>query len=501
MLFHSLEFIFLFLPVTLAGFYWSRSSLGQSATIFWLILASGCFYAWWDPLYLALLFVSLLMNYGLGTLVGKPSVSRNLRKWILRGGIVFNLGVLGYFKYANFLFDNINALFASGFHLEKIILPLGISFFTFQKIAFLVDMYHDEREQYPFADYVLFVLFFPQLIAGPIVHHKEIIPQIASETRKQEFQWENLVVGIAIFSIGAFKKVQLADRLIPFSSPAFTAATQGKHLSLIEAWVDVSAYTLQIYFDFSGYSDMAIGLGKMFGIRLPVNFNSPYKAENIIDFWRRWHITLSRFLRDYLYIPLGGNRHGKFRRYQNLIITMALGGLWHGASWNFLIWGLLHGSYLAVNHGWRTLTERLPTVNGPAKTVLRLSACALTLAAVMVGWVFFRAETFHGALSVLKSMSSPHAWAAPHALETNLPRAFRHIVCFAAIVFLMPNTQEWMASFNPALQDSSQPRNWSLKIPAWKPTWVTAVSLGILMAMALLYRVVGSTSEFLYFQF
>ena len=353
MLFNSEIFLFLFLPLTLLVFYLLGHFGKIKLALASLVIASLLYYGWWKPIYLPLILGSMTVNYGLGYLIQKLQRSGATGKATLVVGIVFNLGLLGYFKYANFFVDNLNALSGDDWKLAPILLPLAISFFTFQQIAYLVDVHQKKAQEVDLLRYALFVTFFPQLIAGPIVHHSEMMPQFANKNIGR-FQLANLITGGMIFAIGLFKKVVLADNIAPYATAVFNASAEGNSVPFVDAWTGVLAYTFQIYFDFSGYSDMAIGLGRMVGICLPLNFNSPYKATGIIDFWRRWHMTLSRFLRDYLYIPLGGNRMGPSRRYVNMITVMLLGGLWHGAGWNFVIWGALHGVYLGVNHAWRS---------------------------------------------------------------------------------------------------------------------------------------------------
>lgn len=363
MLFSSPEFIYLYLPIVLLGFFWlAKWSHRIAAT--WLTAASLFFYGWWNPAYLGLLMASIFFNYSMGVVLARESMRPpdSRRRFLLVFGIAANLLLLGYFKYANFFLDSTNAVIGTTWDAGEIILPLGISFFTFTQIAFLVDAWRGLAKEFNFIHYGLFVTYFPHLIAGPVLHHKEMMPQFGqSETYR--LQWENIAVGLTIFAIGLFKKIVLADGVAPYASPVFDAAHAGETLTFLEAWGGVLAYTLQLYFDFSGYSDMAIGASRLFGVRLPLNFNSPYQALNIIDFWRRWHMTLSRFLRDYLYFALGGNRHGKSRRYVNLLVTMLLGGLWHGAGWTFVVWGGLHGLYLVINHAWSGVKQRfgLPT--------------------------------------------------------------------------------------------------------------------------------------------
>ncbi len=305
MLFNSFEFLFLFLPLTLVGFFLS-SRIGRETGILWLVAASLFFYGWWNPVYLWLIVGSTLGNYLIGARIGAAladSHRRQARFWLVLG-VSANLALLGWFKYAHFFLDTINQFSGSEFTLPAIVLPLAISFFTFQQIAYLVDTWRGIQPEHRLSHYLLFVTFFPQLIAGPIVHHKEMLPQFLT-TGETATRWSDLAVGLTIFALGLFKKAVLADGIAPYATPVFDAAARGETLTLLQAWGGALAYTLQLYFDFSGYSDMAIGAARMFGIRLPLNFHSPYKATSIVEFWRRWHMTLSRFLRDYLYIPLG----------------------------------------------------------------------------------------------------------------------------------------------------------------------------------------------------
>lgn len=336
----------------------------------------------------------MLINYLIGTNLGRSDSGYLKNKYLnqkilLTIGVVFNLGLLGFFKYANFFIENVNALGAE-FELPNIVLPLAISFFTFQQIAYLVDSYRHEMREYKFLNYALFVTFFPQLIAGPIVHHKEMMPQFASRWNLVK-NYKNIGLGLFIFSVGLFKKVAIADLFSGWATLGFDNSTE---LGFFDAWVTSLSYTFQLYFDFSGYTDMAIGAALLFNIRLPINFNSPYKATDIQDFWRRWHMTLSRFLRDYLYIPLGGNRFGSSRTYINLFLTFLLGGFWHGASWMFVIWGALHGLALIVHRLWSQLGIVLPA----------LLAWFITFNFVNITWVFFRAENIESAVRVLRGM-------------------------------------------------------------------------------------------------
>ena len=335
----------------------------------------------------------------------------------MAAAVALNLAVLGVFKYSYFAVTNLNAAFGTDFALGSIILPLGISFFTFEQISFLVDVRRGQTRPSLFVHYALFVSFFPRLVAGPIIRYNEVAPQFAAPRPAHAFA-DDLAVGLTMFFIGLLKKAVLADGVAPYASPVFTAAEHGEAVDLLMAWGGALAYTCQLYFDFSGYSDMAIGAARCFGIRFPMNFDSPYKATSIIEFWRRWHITLSRFLRDYLYFSLGGNRRGPVRRYLNLLITMLLGGLWHGANWTFIVWGVLHGIYLMINHAWLAVAAR-----SPALTRFRNSRSGavfgviLTFLAVVVAWVFFRAPSFAGAFNLLAGMAGLHGIVIPSGLE------------------------------------------------------------------------------------
>lgn len=519
MLFNSYEFILGFLPVTVLLFYIIGGRGRHKLALFWLVLASLFFYGWWNYSYLGLILSSMLANYLLGYWLGK-SASPRRRRTILTGGIVFNLGLLGYYKYTNFFVDNIDYLLGTNFHLETIVLPLAISFFTFQQIAYLVDAWRGETHEYRFLHYCLFVTFFPQLIAGPIVHHKEMLPQFAVQ-KIFVFKPQDFAVGISIFIIGLFKKVILADNLAAYATPVFFAADHHEALTFFAAWGGALAYTFQLYFDFSGYSDMAIGLARLFGIRLPINFDSPYKAVNIIDFWRRWHITLSRFLRDYLYVPLGGKQRGTVRRYENLLITMLLGGLWHGAGWNFVIWGGLHGFYLIVNHGFHGLKNWFGW-RGRSGVLGIWCGRLITFLAVVVSWVFFRAETLDGALAMLAGMVGLNGFVLPASYQFLLgplgavlaatgwkfvseinyfwgSSQLLWLVVATFIVWRLPNTQEFFARFAPAVSVPGTPLAERRPGLLWRPTMVAALSVGIMATASLLS--LNSVSEFLYFQF
>jgi len=498
MLFSSYTFLFQFLPAVALAFAAARRH-SPRAGIMVLVGASLFFYGAWRPVYLLLLVASVAVNFSLGLLMEDPLRRRRIGAL----GVALNLSLLCYFKYTNFIFDSINMLTGAPLPFINIVLPLGISFFTFQQIAYLVDVMRGVKVERDIVSYTLFVSFFPHLIAGPLVHHAEMIPQFK---RGRTSRSAVLAArGLAIFASGLFKKVVIADNLAQFVSPVFAHLDAGGGVTAPWAWLATSAYTFQIYFDFSGYSDMAVGLALLFGIRLPVNFRSPYKATSIIEFWRRWHITLSRFLRDYLYIPLGGNRLGEQRRYLNLMVTMLLGGLWHGAGWNFLIWGGLHGLYLCVNHlwqAWRGAGAKFATV--PAKAL----SWAITFFAVVFAWVFFRAKTAAGAWQMLGglfgSAAGSSAYASPGILRLmDLPILVGEerllligggaVVLALAIALSLPNVPQLFGyrEYRRAPEPAGSLR--------WRPNlaWAT------LSAFALAISLFGMWQrlEFLYFQF
>jgi D-alanyl-lipoteichoic acid acyltransferase DltB (MBOAT superfamily) len=407
------------------------------------------------------------------------------------------------FKYAGFFAQIGAALFGSAPNVGSVFLPLGISFFTFTQIAFLVDAYQGRVRELNFVHYLLFVTYFPHLIAGPILHHSQMMPQFA-EWRTYRIDWTNIAAGLTVFIIGLAKKVIIADTFATIATPIFSAAQQGLHPPLFEAWAGALAYTIQLYFDFSGYSDMAIGLSLFFNVKLPLNFNSPYKARNIIDFWRRWHMTLSAFLRDYLYIPLGGNRKGKVRRYINLMITMLLGGLWHGAGWTFVVWGGLHGIYLVVNHAFVALRRRLGWHEGRFGRLGAGAATMLTFVSVVVAWVFFRAESFSAASDLLHGMAGAFG-VERGGLAFSVPgipkRDVAMIMPALAMLWLLPNTQEFMHSVTITTDSVARPKGLSCSI-VWNPMrWWAWASAGILLAYLLWALSPARVSEFLYYQF
>jgi D-alanyl-lipoteichoic acid acyltransferase DltB (MBOAT superfamily) len=422
MLFNSYSFVFGFLPVVLAGFYLLGARRREWALL-WLTAASLLFYAWWRPINVLLIAPSILINYGLARALERTGEVRPvLGRMILFGGIVFNLCFLGYFKYLNFFAGALNDAFGSGFVLTQLILPLGISFITFQKIAFLVDVHGGRVSRFSLADYGLFVLFFPQLIAGPIVHYREMMPQF--RTAPCRFDAENVAVGLSLFFFGLAKKLVLADPLSHLVAPLYGNAAAGVPQSMTEAWLAAIGFTLQIYFDFSGYSDMALGLARFFGIKLPVNFNSPLKATSIIDFWLRWHVSLTRFLTAYIYNPLTltltrrrlakgkpifGGRNTSAGAFLSLLamptlLTMLVSGIWHGAGYTYVLWGLLHGTLLCINHAWRLIR---PRIWPDAKLYNRRMApfgFVLTFVSVVAAMVLFRAASPGAALLLWKGM-------------------------------------------------------------------------------------------------
>ena len=392
MLFNSFIFIFLFLPFVFLLYYLLNQYKLYKIAIVLLVFSSLFFYAWWKPEYLPIIIISLFFNYIIGFYLSKKKICQSLKKYILIFGIMSNVSLLIYFKYTDFLLFNFNFLFGTHFSLPHLTLPLAISFFTFQQIAYLVDSYRGQTKEYDFLNYSLFVTFFPQLIAGPIVHHKEMMPQFQN-INNTTLQFSNIILGIFIFTMGLFKKVMIADTFSKWATQGFDVAEK---LNFFEAWCTSLSYTFQLYYDFSGYTDMAIGTALLFNIRLPFNFNSPYKAVNIQDFWRRWHITLSRFLRDYIYIPLGGNRDTEIKVYRNIIITFLIGGIWHGAGWTFLIWGLLHGIALVIHRIWSSFHIKLHTI----------FAWFITFMFINFTWIFFRAKSWNDAQKVLDGMTS-----------------------------------------------------------------------------------------------
>lgn len=510
MLFNSYAFIFGYLPVTIVGFFLLARDSHRLAAM-WLAVASLFFYGWWDPVFVVLIMASIVVNYGFGYAIGHARLkSEKKAKTALTFAVITNVALLVYFKYANFFIANLSQLTGAELMVVNVVLPLGISFFTFTQIAFLVDVYRGIAREYSFIHYVLFVTYFPHLIAGPVLHHKQMMPQF-EHTETYRINLDNINVGLTIFIIGLAKKVLLADQFALYANPVFDVVAHGGEPKLIEAWIGALAYTLQLYFDFSGYSDMAIGLSRMFNVKLPLNFNSPYKAPNIIEFWRRWHMTLSTFLRDYLYVPLGGSRKGAPRRYVNLMITMLLGGVWHGAGWTFVLWGGLHGVYLVINHGWR----RLIGAEGESSGWRAVLGIGLTFIAVIIAWVPFRAPDLDTALRIWAGMFGINGISLPASLGARVPVWLSEIAIFdglsplsalnalevilalpfgLAVIWLLPNTQQWMAKHQPAWDPVRSPSRW-----VWQLSNKYGVVGGALFALTLL--ILTRESAFLYFQF
>jgi alginate O-acetyltransferase complex protein AlgI len=488
MLFNSYGFVFLFLPIVFIVYFLLnryRYTLGSKA---WLLLASLVFYGWWNPIYTPLMVGSILFNYSIGRFISqrkRNGLSLQAR-YALILGIVGNLILLGYFKYTDFFISNLNSTGMATLPLLHIVLPLGISFFTFTQIAYLVDTEKGKVKEYSSINYGLFVTFFPHLLAGPIIHHAEMMPQF-DRLRNKVIDYRNVTSGLYLFFVGLFKKVVIADTFAVWANNGYDNLND---LTMIQAWVTSLSYTLQLYYDFSGYTDMALGSSQMFNIRLPINFNSPYKSLNIQEFWRRWHMTLGRFMRDYVYIPLGGNRVAEGRILLNVMITFFIVGLWHGAGWTFVLWGCMHGAALAVHRLWTKSGISMPS----------WLAWFLTFNFVNVGWVFFRAKTFSDAILVLKGMVGLGTVSLAHTVQvklshfgtlaSGLDEVFgkiggngKVILCmfliFLPLSFLLKNSNEMAAQFRP-----------------------TAYQLAFLSLVAFVSVLfLGTYSEFLYFRF
>jgi alginate O-acetyltransferase complex protein AlgI len=486
MLFNSYSFIFLFLPTALLGFF-LLARINRTSAATWLAFASLVFYGYWSVKYVPLLLCSVAFNFGAGKLISVRAQSRS-GKALLTGAVSANLLLLGFYKYADFFLGAINDLTDSHLSLLRIALPIGISFFTFTQIAFLVDTYRRKAREYRFAHYLLFATYFPHLIAGPILHHSEVMPQFELRATYRP-TLRAFCVGLTVFAIGLAKKVLLADNLALIVDPIFAAAHAGTPIRLVWAWCALLAYAWQLYFDFSGYSDMAIGISKLFGIDLPINFNSPYKAASIIEFWQRWHMTLSRFLRDYLYFPLGGNRRGTLRRYVNLLLTMILGGLWHGANYTYIVWGALHGGYLIIAHAWRHFAGARGRSVSPLG---RLAAGSLTFLAVTVAWAFFRAEDVPTALDILRGVCGLNGLARHQSFAVHLsPGAVIGYLATASVIgWAFRNTSQLMVKLEQLL---------ALGIDGHLQRRAIATAAGGLLAAALL--AMHRISPFLYFQF
>ena len=545
MLFNSYAFLLAYLPVTLAGCFLSARLLGPAAAQAWLIAASLAFYAAWNVVYLPLLLGSIVFNFLVARRMVHTARPVARRAWLWLA-IAVDLGLLGYYKYSNFFLSGVNALAGTGWSIEGILLPLGISFYTFQQLTLLADVNGGHIRDFRFRDFILFVTFFPHLIAGPIVHHKEMMPQF--EAARWRFDWTNMAVGASLFAAGLFKKAVLADGIAGYASPVFADAVAGRPVTLIYAWIGTVGFLLQLYFDFSGYSEMALGLARMVGIKLPMNFNSPLKATSISDFWNRWHITLTRFLTAYLYNPvvMGRTRSRMARGLKGIagtrttrsaflslvalptMVTFFLSGLWHGAGLTFVIYGVLHGLYITVHQGWRLVRPRFWKDNASYTARMRGPAWALTFASVCLAVPFFRAPTIESAGNVVTGMLGLHGAAIPdgllarlgglaptlHALGINGTgagaTAFLGALAWIAVLLLvalaLPNLLEVMRAFEPAITmpaTTTAGRIGDLpRLPAWldwrlSPGWA-AVSAVLLAAG---FLALNRTGEFLYWQF
>jgi alginate O-acetyltransferase complex protein AlgI len=478
-LFNSFQFIFGFLPVTFIVFFLLNYFGKNTASRIWLVIASLFFYSWWNIIYLPLIISSMLVNFYVGFILQKVVFQNiNKRKWVLILGVAFNILLLGYFKYFDFFISNVNFLLSSHLKLLHTILPLGISFFTFTQIAYLADAYKNETREYNFISYALFVTYFPHLLAGPILHHSEMMPQFESSENKT-LNYKNISIGLFVFFIGLCKKIIIADTFAIWANSGFDSATS---LTLLEAWIVSLSYTLQLYFDFSGYTDMAIGVSLLFNIKLPKNFNSPYKSLNIQDFWRRWHMTLGRFLTQYVYIPLGGNRKGEVRTYINVLVVFLISGLWHGAGWTFIFWGFLHGIASVINRAWSKFNIKMP----------KIIAWFITINFVNLSWIFFRAKNWDEAWGVLRGMfgfnglilpnfSVPEFWNMYHI--PSIMQSIIMVIMFIFVVVKFKNSIELEQNFKPNMKTAF--------------LFSTAILIGLLTLLANINKV----SEFLYFNF
>jgi alginate O-acetyltransferase complex protein AlgI len=480
LLFNSYIFILVFLPIVFAGYYLLLNLKNKNIAKIFFVIANLYFYSYWNVKYLPIIVSSITVNFTLATILNKIQ-SLVLKRIILTLGILFNIALLGYYKYYDFFITNINAVFSTDISLLNLALPLAISFFTFQQIAYLVDTFREGTKEYSLLDYVFFVTFFPHLIAGPIVHHREIIDQLRDGSN-YKMKSKNIASGLYIFSIGLFKKVIIADTLAEWANLGYNNIAS---LTLFDSWITTLAYTFQLYFDFSGYCDMAIGLGLIFNIKLPVNFNSPYKSLDIQDFWRRWHMTLGRFFTHYLYIPLGGSRKGNIRTYINLFIIFFVSGFWHGAGWTFVIWGILHGIASVINRYWKGLNIKLP----------KFIAWFITFFFVHIAWVFFRSPDLTTAKVMLTKMFSIQSFHFPAGITAVLnERLGTHFIPWSYYFDL-----KLSALFVVILAIILLAKNSIERLNSFKPSYRTAVFISFIAVIALLY--LNRVSEFLYFKF
>jgi len=486
MLFNSAFYLFCFLPVAVLLFWQLARLHSNSLAALWLAICSLFFYGWWNPVFVPLLLGSIGFNYVMGIVIERSKV-HGWSRTCLAVAVACNLALLGLFKYADFFISVSNAATSSEYGLLHLALPLGISFFTFTQIAFLVDVQRGIAKEYSPIHYLLFVTYFPHLIAGPILHHKEMMPQFASQSTYRP-QTDAIALGLFLFSVGLFKKVVIADSIAPTASEIFNAADRGESVHFLQAWVGALAYTLQLYFDFSGYVDMAIGSSKILGIDLPINFNSPYKAVNISDFWRRWHMTLGRFFRDYVYIPLGGNRKGLHRAQVNIVSVMLLSGLWHGAGWTFIVWGALHAGMSVINNYWREFRKKILHHDlQEASRTGKITSILLTFICVVFCWVYFRATTLSGA----NIMASAMVFVDTTHLSADLERYGTTLALLGGLLLVvwgLPNTFE--------LANTSSRFHWKAN-----PLWLCICLLFLLSGSLMMLYGTNTVSEFLYFNF
>jgi len=518
MLFNSIVFIFAYLPAVLISYYLIAASPLRPLRMWYLGAASLFFYGYWAPKYVLLLLFSMAVNYLVAILIRRWSGREGLARASVLFGLVFNLGLLFYFKYFNFFIDNVNAVAGLDIQIARIVLPLAISFFTFQKIAFLFDLYRGRIKLGSVGDYVAFVLFFPQLIAGPIVHYSELEPQLKADP-KLSAATRNVLIGLTIFGIGLFKKTVLADTFALYSSPVFNASADGVSPTFTGGWMAALTYTLQIYFDFSGYSDMAIGLARMFGVLLPLNFHSPLRATNIADLWRRWHMTLSRFVQTYIFQPIQvpmarfaaektSSRLGMFAVSVAVptFLSMVIIGVWHGAGWNFLIFGALHGAYMCLNELW-TFLRRKKRKKGAVRPLYQTAfAHVLTVLSFVVASVPFRAKDVGVTLDFYTAMFPVTGlrlegfdWAA--AVPFGVGGVLAALVVGYGIVAVLPNTQQFMSRITPALEWDKWSKVDSPLIKAtWRPTLGFVALAGVFLFFGVAFIMRGTT-EFIYFNF
>ena len=490
MLFNSYGFILLFLPITFFVYFFLNRMKLTFFSRAWLVGASLFFYGWWNIKYVPLILGSILFNYAVGATLERMNREgagnrESAKKTACIVGILGNVALLAYFKYADFFIDNVNYLFGAQFSLIHIILPLGISFFTFTQIAFIVDAYKGVVREYDLLNYALFVTFFPHLLAGPIIHHKEMMPQF-KRLRNKIINNRNISLGLFLFTVGLMKKVVIADTLAPWADNGFD---QAQALTFFEAWVATLSYTLQIYFDFSGYTDMALGSALLFNIKLPINFDSPYKSLDIQEFWRRWHITLGRFLREYVYIPMGGNRGETLRTYGNLMATFFIGGFWHGAGWTFVVWGLLHGSAMVVHSAWKRFGMSLP----------KPLAWFLTFNFINITWVFFRAKSFNDASKILKSMFGFGEIRLPEFLSTKLAFLANRGIKFGDDLRALGDSDYVLRTVLVCLLIVLLAANTNKIAKKFKADWKSAVFVGA-MATYCIFDL-SKVTKFIYFQF